>query len=273
MRKFKRSNWILKDNDIILTKRDDTFFLEKHKLYPADSGKVNDLLYKIASIEIKAKITSSASEQNLKDYELNEELKRVGIKLYDNTGKEILSFRVGKEQSGRGNYLLKNGEKVVYLSGNPLYIGSSSDTFVDKTLLAVKEEEIEQILVNSKKKKEKENYADFLKNLVFANYFTTTDLETKNLKFTRKISVHLKNKLIYNIALAKKGDDYFVKIDASVDETIPKEVVIRKDNAKEDIENAGNIFEIQSKARFFNKRKSNWIYKIYKSSYEGLVKS
>ena len=259
------------DDDIILTKQEDAFFLEKHKNYPADSGKVNDLLYKISSIEIKEQITSNANDQNIKDYELSEELKRVAITLYDHTGKKILSFRIGKEHSGKGNYLLKNGEKAVYLSTNPLYIGSSPESFIEKNLLAVNEKDIQQVLINSKKKKEKENYANHLANLVFQEYFTKTDSKIRDLRFTNNVSVHLKNKLIYNIAFAKKGDDHFVKINASVDETIPKEVIIRKENAKEDIQNAGNIFKTQSKARLFNKRKSNWIYKIYKSSYENLI--
>ncbi len=266
-------------NDIVLTKRDDTFVLEKHKFYPADSGKINDLIYKILSIEVKEQITSNASEQDIKNYELTDDLTKIVIKFYDNTEQETLSFKVGKEYHGRGNYLLKSGEKAIYLSANPLSIGSSQENFIDKTLLAVTKQDIQQIFLNSKnkmipvKEKNKEKYADYLGNLVFEDYFAITDSEIRNLQFTNRLKVHLKNKLIYTIALAKKGNDHFIKIDAAVDETLPKEVVIRKENAKEDIKNAGDIFEIQSKARHFNKRKSNWVYKIYKSSYEGLVKS
>ena len=126
------------DSDIVLTKKDEHFILENHKSYPADMEKVNDLLYQISSIEVKEKVVSHASEKNLKDYELNEELKRIAIKLYDSSGQEVVSFNVGKDYNGRGEYLIKSNEKTIYLSKQALVIGSLYSSYIDKNLLANK---------------------------------------------------------------------------------------------------------------------------------------
>ena len=119
--------------------------------------------------------------------------------------------------------------------------------------------------------KDKKKYIDTLSNFTFEEYFSSTDSEIKGLRFNRELEIFLKNKLIYSIALAKRKDDYFVKVSASVDETLSKEVVIRNKNLKEDIENAGSILKVQGTAKAFNKKASHWVYKIYKSSYEGLI--
>ena len=76
------------EKKITFTRDANRFVLEDHKSYPAASDKVNDLIYKIASIRVKEKILSNAEEDDLKKYELDKQSRPYLIELYDNDGKK-----------------------------------------------------------------------------------------------------------------------------------------------------------------------------------------
>ena len=77
---------------LILKREGDRFVLENHKSYPAASDKVNDLIYKIASIQVDKKVASGVDEEDLKKYELDEKSRHYAIELFDNDNKKNSFF-------------------------------------------------------------------------------------------------------------------------------------------------------------------------------------
>ena len=281
------------DKKLIFNRDGGRFVLENHKFYPAASDKINDLVYKIASIQVEKKIASGVKEDDLKKYELDEKSRQYAVELFDNDNKKTVSFRVGKREKGRA-YLFKEGEKDIYLSKNNVWFNSSYKHFIDTILMDVKSDDIEKISLKSdiqieivkkgkgfvvvkptknKFKKEKvEKYSKNFTSLGFDDFYSRQDSEIQSLRFARSVSLHLQNKLIYEIGLAKKKKDYFVKMSASVKEA-GQTLVVKKDDGDQKLKDIGNIIEAQTAAQRFNLEKGSWVYKVSKSLYEKLAKS
>ena len=267
--------------------------MESHKSYPAASDKVNDLIYKIASIQVEKKVASGAKEADLKKYELDEKSRHYAIELFDNNNKKTVSFRVGKKEKGKA-YLFKVGEKDVYLSKNNVWINPSYKHFVDTVLMNVESDDVEKIVLNSdtqieimKKngifvvekpaknnfKKEKiEEYAKNVISLRFDDFYSHKDSEVQAINFIKKVKIQLKNKLVYEVNLAKRKKDYFAKMSVQVKEA-GQTFVVKKDDGEEKLKDIGNIIEAKTSAQRFNLEKGPWVYKIDKSLYDKLVKS
>ena len=279
--------------EMALTRYKNKFLIESHKSYPAASAKVNDLIYKIASIQVKEKITSNASETDLKKYELNEKLKQYRVEFYDKDGKKTISFQVGKSHKGKGNYLLKNEQKEVYLSMNNLSLDSSYKDFIDPILLNLNKDDIAKIQLKSNKeielikedqelvlvtpkakqfKKEKiDEYYGSFSDLKFNDYFKMSDSDVQNLNFNKYVKIQLKNKLIYNMVLAQNKDRYFVKLNVWVDE-MPERIRVSRDAGKEELSKIEDMIKAQGNAQKINMEKANWVYQIEKSIYENILK-
>ncbi len=281
------------DNKITLTRDSNRFVLENHKSYPASTDKVNDLIYKIASIQVKEKISSSADDDDLKNYELNKDKRKYLVELFDNDGKKTVSFSVGKSHKGKGNYLFKEGKKEIYLSQENLWLNSSYKDFINTVLFEVKKDDIEKVSLSSDKtleivKKEKEfivesptdkkykkekaeEYAKNFSSVRFDDFYSLTEPKVQALNFDKDIKIKLKNKLIYKVSLAKDKEDHFVKLTALLEEA-PKQFVVRQDDGKEELQKIEDVIKAQGDAQRINMEKGAWVYKVNKSVYEKLAK-
>lgn len=281
------------DKKITLSRDSNKFVLEDHKSYPAATVKVNDLIYKIASIQVKEKVADGASEEDLKRYELDEKGKHYQIELYDDHDKKTISFRVGKSPKGNGHYLFREDKKDVYLSQSNLWINSSYKDFINTVLLKVKKENISQVHLesdtsiqlakkenkfvieshnNKKLKDEKANeYVDNISDINFEDYFAYSDPKVQGLNFDNIIKIQLNNNLIYRLSLAKNKDSYYAKLNALVEDT-QTQFVISKDDGKDKLKNIEDVIKAQSEAQRVNMEKGNWVFKVDKSIYEKLVK-
>jgi len=279
--------------EIILSRDGNKFYVSSQKAYPAASEKVNDFIYKIASIQVEEKVASDANNADLKKYELGDQLRHHQIEFYGKDGKRAVSFQVGKIHKGKGNYLLKNGEKEVYLSMNILSLNYSYKDFVNTTLLDIEKDNINEVhlksdkeieltkesrdfaLVTPKAKKFKEEkieeYYKSFNNIRFSDYFKPSDSEVKNLNFNKYVKIKLKNKLVYNISLAKNKDQYFVKLNILLDE-MPKEIIIKRDDGKEKLQKIEDMLKARGDAEKMNLEKANWVYQIDKFIYEKMLK-
>ena len=95
------------DKQIVLTRSSNKFILENFNSYPASTEKINDLIYKISNIQVKEKVSSNVDEEDLAKWELDNKSKKYLVEFFDNDGNKTVSFRVGKSNKGRGNYLYK----------------------------------------------------------------------------------------------------------------------------------------------------------------------
>ncbi|EQC48638.1 PF14238 domain protein [Bacteriovorax sp. BSW11_IV] len=282
------------DNKKITLTRDlNRFVLENYKSYPASVSKVNDLIYKIASIQVREKVSSDVSKDDLINYELSDDKRKYLVELFDNDGKKTISFVVGKSHKGKGNYLFREGKNEIYLSEESLWLNSSYKDFINTVLLEVKEEDIEKLWLTSDKKleivkKDKEfvfegpldnkfkkekaqKFAKSFSSIQFDDFYSLAEPMVQTLNFNKDIKIKLKNKLIYKISFAKEKEDHFVKLTALLDEE-PRSFIIRQDDSKQELQMIEDVIKAQTEAQRINREKGPWVYKISKSVYENLAK-
>lgn len=281
------------DKKITFTRDSNKFLIENHKSYPADTGKVNDLIYKIASIQVKKKISSDVDEDDLKQYELDKTKRKYLVEIFDNDGKKTVSFSVGKSYKGKGNYLYKGGKKDIYLSKENLWLNSSYKDFINSVLLEIKKDDVEKVTLKTDKELEivkKDNeflisgldekkvkqdkakkYLNGLNNLRFEDYLTLTEPKAQGLNFSKDVKIKFKNKLVYKISLAQEDKDYYVRLAALLDEA-PKQFVVNKTDGKEELQKIEDMIRAQGDAQKLNMEKGAWVYKVNKSVFEKIVK-
>lgn len=263
---------------ITLTRDVNKFVLENYKSYPADTAKVNDLVFKIANIQVKEKVDSDVDKDDLKKYELTQEKRRYLVELFDNDGKKTVAFSVGKSYKGKGNYLFKEGQKDIYLSQENLWLNSSYKDFINTVLLEVKKDDVEKVTLKTDKELEVTNenkklsdYLNGLSSLRFEDYLIVTEPKAQGLRFSQDVKIKLKNKLIYKLSLAKEKKEHFVKLSALMEEA-PKQFVVNKDDGKEELQKIEDVIKAQGEAQKINMEKGSWVYKVDKSTYEKLAK-
>lgn len=281
-----------KDENIIFNRDGSRFVIENHKSYPASTEKINDLIYQIASLQIKEKVTSSPSESDLKEYELDADSRQYLVEIYDNDNKKTVSFSVGKSHKGRGNYLYKEGGDSVYLSKESIWINSSYRNFVDTSLLDVKKDDIETVQLETDtlielakkdkeftlvkpeqkdfKKEKVEEYFNSFSGIQFSEFYKHNDEEIQKLSFDKGIKVHLKNKLTYKLSLSEKENEHFIKVNA-LTHNIPQQMTLNAAD-KEQVKQVEDMAKARTVAERFNLEKGAWIYKVSPSTFEKLVK-
>ncbi len=282
------------DKNIVLVRDSEHFVLENHKSYPAATEKVNNLIYKIASIQVKEKVSGGPSEVAKEKFGLNKSSRKFFVEVFDGEDKRTVAFTVGNaSKGGRGNYLYKEDGKAVYLSGDSLLLNSSYKDFIDTVLLKVNEKKIEKITVKGrsdiefekegekyiiatpKVKKYKEEkvkqYFHSFRVIRFQDYFSSADPEVAGLNFSDEIKVNLENQIRYQLSLAKRKDKHFLKVSALAD-SMPRRVVVKRDDSKEDLEKIEAMAKAQDRAQRFNLMRGTWVYKIDEKTYTKLVK-
>lgn len=262
---------------ITLNRDSQHFVLENKKSYPADTQKINELIYKIASIQVQEMVSSNSSEEELKKYELNEGAEKYLVEIYDTEGKKTVAFRVGKNYKSKGNYLYRLGKDEIYLSNSSVWLNSSYKDFIDTLLLKIDTNKVSELEVNTDKAitvsdQDKINkYTKEISSIYFKDFYLPTEPKIQSLDFSKQVKVKLKNKLIYNLNLAKNKDEYFVKVNALLDE-MPSKFVVGKDDKKEDLQKIEDVIQAQAEAQKINQHRAGWIYQVDKKVYENLNK-
>ena len=127
-------------------------------------------------------------------------------------------------------------------------------------------------LPNEKCKKEKaEEYAKNFSGIRFDDFLESSNSKVRSLKFNKDVKIQLKNKLIYNVSLAKDKEDYFVRLNALVNE-VPDRIVVHQNDGKEKYKHIEDMVKAQGTAQKVNREKGSWVYKVDKSVYEKIAK-
>lgn len=281
-----------KEGEAISLKRDENkFVLSDHNSYPASNSKVNDLIFKIANLQVKEKIASSVEDGDLKAYELDEVGRHYLVEIFDFKESNIVSFRVGKSKNG-GRYLFREGKNDVYLSKNSLWLNSTYKSFVDTLLVKFNKEEVERITLQSDRAidllknedkfivkspegvkfsdKKIDEYVSSLGQIRFEEYYKYNDPSVFDLEF-KETKIKLKNGLVYKIDLAEKKEDRYLKVNALIDE-MPQQFTVSQSDGVDKLQDIEDVVKAQSEAQLFNLEKAGWVYKVDKSVYEKLLK-
>lgn len=265
---------------IQLKKDSNQYILENYKSFPADAKKINDLIYKIASIEVAEKITETTSEEKLSGFELGKEMPKYSVKILDASGRSLASFRVGRSLHGKGNYLLKEGSNTVYLSKNSLWINNSYKDFINDILIDIEKNKIKRVdiagkktllkkdkkwlIEKSKKELEKEKVEKLEKlvsRLRFKEVFAPTEPSVQSVQFEKDLKLELENELKYSLSIGKKDKKTFLKVYASA-ESLPEKIQIKQDAQDADFMKVSDIIGVKTQAEDFNRRRASWIYEV-----------
>jgi len=144
-KKISKLEITTKGEKILLNKKDDDWFVGE-KAYPADKGKVNDILDVLANLSVSTLVSES---KNYVRYELDDE-KRISVKAW--TGGDLSrELDIGKAASTYQHTFIK-------LAGNPniyhargyfkMKFEKSTDDLRDKVVLSFKEDEIKAVEIS-----------------------------------------------------------------------------------------------------------------------------
>lgn len=284
--------------NIVLTRNGSGFVLSDQKSYPADTAKVNDLLFAIADIQVKKLVNNDASTAEREAMGLVPSTahprRSVRVQVTDDSGKALTGFTIGKDHQSGGSYLQKDGSSQVYLSKRSAFLAQSYKDFIDWTLVAIPSDSLERLEQSSparvaEKLAGKWSFMDpaggtplpteadkvqgwiqALSRVDFEGYYTLSAPEVQNVSFATKLSATLSNKMIYELALAKAGKQHFAKLTAKVAE-LPSEVTINPNDDKEKLAGIEDMLTAKERADAVNRQRSPWVYVISKADYDRLI--
>lgn len=281
-------------NKKIEFERDSAFFvISNKKSYPASSAKINEMIFKIANIQVSEKVDSGVVEvDDLKQYGLDKSNLSYKVAIFDGDGNVSVSFIVGKNLKNKGNYIKKEKSGDVYLSQNRIWLDSTYKEFVDLALLNLEKNNVKALDMNLDQKfslmkdgdkiksdngekevdqKKFNKLIDGLNSLTFKDFYSVTDPNVQTLKFDSSVSVELDNSLIYNLNFAIDNDRYFAKLSATV-EDMPSQITVTQEDGKEELSKIEEQIKAQSTSQLFNMKKAVWVYEIEQSKYKELLK-
>ena len=286
-----------KEKKLVLKRDGLRFVLESHKNYPADTLKINDFIFKLASIEVskKAGHNISESEADLKRFFLDKEGLKYKVEIFNAQASEpILAFLVSKDLKQKANYIKKLGDDHVYLAQNTIWFDSTFKDYIDTYLLKLAKDQIEEIEVQKKGKnltllKTKEGvevkssqkgekidkgqalglFSKFT-NLRFESYQKYNDPKIQELSFEKTLKLKTTKKLVYRLALAKGPNGHFLKINALTN-LIPDEVSLEAGADTQKLKSVEELIKAREWADTFNLEKGSWVYRISEATYQSLT--
>jgi len=221
---------------VTLTHKGDVFVIAEKDGYPAATKIINNLF--TSSLDIQTVELYTEDEKNYKDLGVTEEDAQAMITFYDASDKIITGFIIGKDvESGKGglSYGRLVNDKKVYVLANVPWIRSDAVEYTNQELIYIKKENIDWAAVTSpdgayslssdangavvklkevpagKKQKDGEcqEVLGALSNLRFDDVMAED--KAKDLNFDRKFSLMKKDSTLFNIDIAKKGSDTYIK--------------------------------------------------------------
>ena len=286
-----------KPHKVSLLKEGDSFVLEDYFAYPASNEKINDLLYKIANIQITEKISEKKSSHT--EYDLTKKKSKIRVSGFDRTGSKTFDFYVGKKKKYNGSFIRFVDKDPVYLSNQALYISGEKDSYIETELMNIEKNDfkgmsltflgkklvfekngneisyknsgLNSITLDGKKKEKLFNFVEGTQPIHF-NDFKPIDHNTlTDLKFDMRLELKSKNRMIYDLQFSKTKEDYYLKVSSRL-EDVPEKIVISKDDDKKKLAGVEGLLKAQKKVNQFNLSNSRWIFKVDKSTYEDIEK-
>lgn len=286
-----------KKENIAFVRTRDLFVIENYHNYPASSKKINDLLYRISSIQVADMITNNKEQHKVLKVAIDDF--KYHIVAYGRNNKTLFDFYVGDTYKIRGNYLRMAQDDQVYLGMTGVYLNTDKLSYFEKELFKLDPKNIQEVAIrtpknkfelikkddkeyqikNKKGKFDKEKINSFIKTLTkidlkeaYPYDGINTPNELKSLKFDKSCDITLSNKIVYKLQFANRDEKYYLKLMTSLDESGQKNYVISKNDGKEKLQGIADLMTAQKIANYQNLKHGQWLYMVSKADYEKFVK-
>ncbi len=284
------------DKAVTLKRHGKKFVVADKDDYPAVIGKINKLIASCLDVQVSERVTGDP--ENHKALEITEDNAGMLIRFLDAGGKLITGLAVGKRASGgAGSYVRALGSDDVYVCKDVPYFSTGATDYMDKSLLAVEQAEVESIKVSGPKgsytlrfrekapqvvldklpagKKLKEYdakaVAGGLDGLSFTDVMKCISPKAAKLKFDRKLICRLTDSTVYTLEIAVKDGGYFLTCTAEFTDAAP---VMKKQavESKEELKKKEAKLLARDKAKALAERCAGLVYEVSKWQAENLTK-
>jgi hypothetical protein len=283
---------------VTINKLDTGGFVVSSRLsYPADTSKIYSLIADLEGIKCNAQV--STSKDAFAELGVDGGKESTTIKLFDRDGKEIVGVVVGKsDDTLRGDYVRLTAEDAVYASSEYLSFDTKDLDYLHKRVLKIEEKDIAKVEVKGKDRKTyeikspkegeiklqgipdgkrpKQYDADSVfraaTDLSFEDF--KPESEMSDLKFDTTYTVTKRFQPSYDIFIAKKDEDYWIKCRAAY-RGPPRNKVLaapKPNTPKEELERKDKLIESMKEVERFNGRHQSWVYKVSSWTAQNMTK-
>ncbi len=236
------------DNSVLLSLKEDIWTVESLGGYPADYGKIHELVFSLTRLSPGQVLTKRKELYN--KFGLNAPPEKDGgsvVFFLGVDGNELMGIILGKEREagnqkgGSGQYIRFMDRDEVFLIGSEINAQAEGKSWLKKELTKVKEEEIESIVIEhgderenivlkrAKREdelklegdrptdKELKNYeissiGSVLQNLMLESVYSENDSDLKKIDFNITYIASLFNGSVYRIESGEKDKKFYIKI-------------------------------------------------------------
>ena len=306
-------------DSVSLAKEEDRWIVVDRFHYPADFSQIIDLVRGLKEVKIGRQFESSEethkrlSLKDPDDPDASEEEKGTRILLSNKKETPLASLLLGKAREAgeerrfpSGQYIRLGKESKVYLIDQHFaYLQKKPPGWLDKTLVEVKEEEVEKIscmtpdgkkthfaferpekekdleaLNLPKDRKVKKSALERLSRALSSLRIEdvegpSNDSESASMKRTKRLEYHLFNGMIYRLYFGKacsETEPCLLQLEVDYEQPSPeKEETAESESSKEEASFEKTPEEFTLEAKQLNERFSRWVYVIPKWQHDAFI--
>lgn len=282
---------------ITLQRRGEGFVVTNKEDYPADIGRINELIRDCMGIRV-THVVSDDSDYYA-EFGVTEDTAETIVKFFDGDGKLLAGLILGKDADDAGVYVRAADEDTVYIVEQPPTLDTAAMDYVDETLIDVPLEKVASVairggdpdytlsvsddetvaLAEMPDGRELDEYA--AKSVVRAfDGLRFTDVrrageDDPTLTFDRSAVCQRNDGLVYTVQLARTGeqdDDGAWTARASAEFTGDLPEPVGRDEDDEAVAAKARALEAYDAAKAFNARHAGWLYTLSDGQAEQLTK-
>ncbi|RKY09616.1 MAG: hypothetical protein DRP56_02380 [Planctomycetota bacterium] len=279
-----------------LSRKDGGFVVADKDNYPADVAAVNALFNGCLDIRTQEKITDSPD--NHADLEVTPQTARSVVSFTDTDGGEIVALVLSPSNETGESFARLLSETAVYSIQYSPQIKTAPMDFVDAQLFQVPQDQLSSVAVRTpegsyiltasadgadiklqnmpagKQYKETVYKSVFgaLRSLRFDNVVHAGNV-LQEFQFDFLYTCKLKDKTVYKLMLAKKGEKTYAKVLADYLDKSPVEKTVGQVESEEELKAKEAKLLVIDAVNQFNKKHSGWVYQIPAANAENLMMS
>jgi len=275
-----------KDGETVtLKKGKDAFSVVEKDNYPAKNESVNRFINDMLEIGLEQPVGSGDSLE--KELELVDSEAAMNVVLKNESGNEMVRFRVGKSsEGGRGAYIqrMDGDDQTIYLTSRGVFLSSSADSFLDKEILDVAGDEIvsiqgpdwriakdgeegeatlQGIPAGKKASGDVSQVKNALSSMRFDKVFAADDAQVTGLRMGNPVVFTLADETAYTVESATSDEKIYITISGSFAQDKVKEAAtIQGELSDEEMKARSEILTRAEDIQKFNQFHGAWVYQM-----------